>query len=921
MLGIEYVETNEKGETKVSTGILPTDRFIHPFLSSIHTFNSTTKQYKYIFPFQGPMGEEVAFTYTILDPFTNGTLLDAISAEERPTLVVVPMKEREFMTLSPLDGNAIHICEPKGACPGFLLPQTGLTKGTYYGISNQGSVPVTAYIPCPTGAIQDCIGPKELLIYSFLGEDAEVGACYSRTSFQSSYLPYDSLQDMPRTSKSVYLKSIDRNVYVREKGKDRFEVLCTHDGYYCPVQKHRDGNVYDIDDTFHTNPLMVTSLGEKPTDQLVYPPNHLRQIRPEKPLLVQQDTTTGLAFLCRQEGVPCINAFGFVKCTQTPLLSLRSGIKLRGSMGDLAITISPVSLEYNPYRVEPFIDFNLLYRSRFVAHTGEKFIFITNDTIPIVSPKGILIEPIGIVDESTTDIRFQEPEEGTIQRHAFRLPSAANSSLPIDTYPIRNLNNLLFQATVMREVLKLQGSYASAIDLANRYSETLQTSITDVKVLGESQTENIQEILRSTRESLSESKKEVLAYEPLLKRFGEGTKIFNQDDKITAEMIGVKLRKTVDTMHELIVTTLETIHLYNEGIKQIKEIEQLLKNLKENSRMRIKEILARIQETGAQEVQRRNETSAPDIEKIFQKGLRLQEEYEKTLLEFESIAAKKPEYVSEIGRWYSTCKKYVGSAETTLEAITQLEEFDLPHTIKAENEERDRKRSNEERQKRDEIHKLLEMVKDVAAWVGDVPSSGETHEMEVALKVQPGEEVVKGLSISMHPFEKYKNPSLKRDWVGAEPDLQEVYNRSVTARIGPIRNKLELILIHPTYKNATQLSGDALEQAYAQLKKDILAYEAELDPVFHALEALEEQMKERQASQAAATDAEQKRLKDELISMKTAAETVLEMRQSILGHDMYTKYKGELNEIDPENQGMLSTYRETAQRIMKELQR
>jgi hypothetical protein len=862
LTGIPFVVTDANGMVKFGDETGPI-----PFFPDLYTYKENTYSRSISF------SPTVTIQYTVLEGPV--AILERIPQEKRPAYTTLELSPTLPVQLSILEENTIQIVEPKDTVvPGILLPKHGLKQGGYICVWNRGSVHIPVQIPCPTGTLYDCVGPTDCLLYSFLGEDDEIGSCYSRASLKENYIPYDTVADCPRSSKSVFLQDMKKHVYVRESGKNLYEAVADKNGNYCEVIRHKDGHVYDADDVFHIVPYSVTSIGERTQEQLQFPPGHTRRCRTEEPaLFLQQDPATGLAILSHAQGRPCMNSFGFLKCLETPLLLLQGAIKVRGATGDLSVQplAGGTPLSY-PFPIEPFLQFEFLFRSRFVIRQAPTILFyVTNSLIPIVSPLGTPILAETVVAESKGDITLKETGD-TVDRHVF-LVSSQQISITPTSYPRKDIQAARKLQALERNRVQLQVEFTSALDLFKKVETIFQKKKKEFEELGPEQIQKLTDILDSTVTSMEEHEDEIRAYEPLIQKFKNThvTLESQQDISVMIEMVGVKLRKSVEAGSELYSTTQSTLALYTEALNQKRTIDMRLHYAMQGQRDAVKDMLAFLQDSITKEIHARGEATAPDMDALMKKGLEQKDAYEKHVKELEEIVTQRPVLVTEYANWYKKAIQSVDTIYTTFKAINQIIDFELPHTLQIRSRDLEKRNAKEAMEYEKQIRDFRGIVETVGRWIGGIEGLPDTS-AEVLIPLKPGTPPKRGLTIPLPPFETVSNPSFYRN---------HKKESSYDLQLQPIRQQIQAILSEPVPSSANL--GE-VKQKMEGLKQRIIQYEMALGPILTALSQSE--LSEVQTA-----------MKD-LLSMKMAVETKLELAKSRMSAEEIQRLQHEVSEVE-----------------------
>lgn len=898
-LGIQYVQTDSQGNHLETEGL---KKGVYPFIHALYTAHDGLFKYEYGF-------KDVAESYKILEPFPDTfSILKYIPESDRPAYSLYQVEGQ--IELSRFETNSIQFLETERVTEGVLLPQNGLEVGAYYVLYNSGKREIPIQVPSREGYMTECLGPRDCILYSFLGAASldEIGAYYGRFPVTANYLPFDTTAGTPRTSLSVIVKDLNVAVYVREVEKGIYEAVSDTDGYLCQVNMSTDGNVYDIDDVYKTRPLLVTSLGGKTMAELRFPDGAKKQIAEAKPLYVQKDPESGLALLCRDDGTPCFNTFGYMKVAQTPMLQVRNDVKIRGATSDVKLLGSSKPPSVNPYSVEPYLDFKKLFRSDYVVPHESKYIFVTNNLLPILTPEAKLVEVGGITRDEGNTIYYKDVEDAS-ENHLFKMKALTLPSTPLEPYPTFNIQEIAKEKGILAIFTRVQTKYKALVEYCNKYKEYLSTTIKSLESLGEDTTKNIRETIKEVTETIDKKEADATAYnDTILAKLKNVARPYANEFKITVEIVESKMKTTADDIYETVSSTHETVKLYLEAIQHKEEVEKSLELLKHETSDTVSRNIDTIQETGTKEVQERGTTSAPDIEELLKKALEQKDAYGVTLKKLEELVEQRPKLITEMLGWYKQCKTQIDSADHTVNEIGVLKTFDMPHLINKTKKQMVKTGIQALETKTKEIGKLMELVKAVALWMGGTVDDAE-YKAAAAVPVGDPSEVKEGLGIKMPPFETYKNPQLERDWHTAPPDMAANFDAEVKQPLEGVRPIVKGILENPSYQNyeisvptltvmdylAVNAKVDATDKLLTGLKDTIKSYEILLEPIFKAWVNLIRILKEFEKTSSDA-EIQATRIKwKELVSLSLASETKLEAMRPQMDA---AKYEGIKNQFD-----------------------
>jgi hypothetical protein len=619
LTGIEYVETN-------SDGIPSTP--LKPVFPKLAGWDFTKDIYH-------AAGQR---TFRIL-PESGQRIVDSLSELQRPIV------HTEAAALARDQANRIHVYEVAHEThDAILLPKEALPVGSYFLIYSGNAGPISVRNPGTGGNPDsiDVIGPGEGVLYIYGPSDGL--PYYGRILWTPNQLPYDTLLKAPRTDRCTFVPELKMSVYVRVLEGQIIQPLLTTDGHLIEVIKHKDGNVYDIDDVFHSNPYSVVSTVQKTLAELGSPryPKNLHM----EPVRVFMDAR-GAASLGA-----ALDEFGFSKVAQTPIQYINGGPKLRGAYGDIICSISGTEVKCPRIHL---VTFESLFRSRFMKKVADGvYLFTTNSGVPILSPKGFGIRVPTLDQDSSPNLIFSYKENGSTHDVYLIDVELYTGGLTIEEYPYRDI-------TVKDDIVELAFNHHQQ---DQQYIESLLNSYAskslEIQQIGVEQTKAAVSAIDAAKTELTKSLEE-------FEKYGGVFGTLKKDIVMSVEMIELKLTEIIKDCYHTQTTTDDLIKVYTAALNEIQEFERRFKNFDDSTTVSI--IIETIHEKIEANLKAHGTTANPEMEVILKSVLEKQKAYHETMAEAHELLLAKPKYVTEIRNWAQKGEHLLDTVADLLEGV------------------------------------------------------------------------------------------------------------------------------------------------------------------------------------------------------------------------------------------------------------
>jgi hypothetical protein len=685
LTGVEYVITD-------SDGILHMDSDeVHYIFPKFIEANFENKVYER--PTALRIGDHVVQqVFIILEPLTV-SILDKVSESIKPIIHSDALILREH-------ANKINIFESPSDT--IILPKFALDIGAYFLIYASGKTPISVRNPGKPDSI-DNIGPGEAILYIYTDYTDDTHTYYGRVRWAENQLPYDTLFNCPRSSLCTFVPDLNETIYVCKVGLDDFKPLYDTEGQLVKVVKHTDGNIYDIDDVFHSNPYSSVLTVQKTLTEL----NAVgKQVGQRASSLYIHSNNNGLPLLSTDpNGSPIINDFGYAKVVQTMIQYIHNTGKIRGAYGDIIVEFSKQE-SHAAIMTEPFLSFNSLFRSRFIKKCGNGYVFVTNSAIPILSPKGELIT---VPDCKLADNLYTYTDiDGT--HDVFLVDNQQIiANLPMTLYPYRDIKGSDFTLDIFTKHFNIDKMYIESL------LNYLSSKSIEIQELGKEETKEVVEIIRQGVATLTQNLDEFSNYSSSITNI-------TSDTNLVLETLGLKLKEILKESYEVETSTKDAIKTYTTSLDEIKDVKQHL-SLFEND-TRIEGIIHSIESAIITQVKERGTTGAPDIERLLKMALITHGEYKKNLEECREFVLSRPEHISEIHKWYTSSQIKFEKLNELINGVVISYKYELPLIISVYKKNSTTTIINTINKYKNEIETLNSIVNEIKVWIesGKYPS-------------------------------------------------------------------------------------------------------------------------------------------------------------------------------------------------------
>lgn len=641
LFGLEYVETDSNGVIP-ETHIIP---FYPKYVKYIFMNGIYKKQTVYLNDDDTPL-EQI---YHIVGAFSE-SVYRGLTDTQKPALHMHSLSSLTEISRSQV--NAIHCIESVGSIMPILLPLTAIPKNAWYLIYNIGEIPIVVRSSDKTC---DSIGYMNGILYMYNDVDAN----YLSYPWCKDQLPYDNLLGLPRTSLSMYIDELGTSIYIRKGHDDTYEPVYTSDGYLVEVVKTDDGSVYDIDDVYKSNPYNVTSVSVNNRTKLILNPSMKKMVKMSSNILhVAQDLRTGFGILLAPNGIIGVNEFGYAKAVKMPIQLIDKTYKIRGSYGDILINPSSAKIS-TPYEFEPFINFNNIFRTRFVSPVNNQYIFVTNSLNPIVSPSGIIIQVPPL--SGTGPIWYSD---STGQNEVTLVNSISNIQTGISIY---NSSELADNS----QYLNLKLRYANSKKYIQSEIENMKICENEIKPFGEGAVTLCNDA--STN------------FQTFLSTLQANDSIIESDTMPTSLAFTNVTKSIQTTMTEFFVKQQDvnaSIQAYRQGLKEIKYVKDSVNYWNTDGSSAMDVVLRDINIKVQAYLNQNGITSVQSLDDLLKSSLDAQTQFNETLQTCVNYILNPPTLISEVRSWYTYIQPNLDQLKSLYEDVLNTRNIELPRVIK-----------------------------------------------------------------------------------------------------------------------------------------------------------------------------------------------------------------------------------------------
>ena len=771
LTSIEYIITNPDGTIlyEETEGNAPAAQFVFPSLELLSRHEQDMFFIKKT-PYVDPSGNPIYVKYNILEPYAkSASILDALPETQviaRNFHIVKALYEIPRYT-----ANCIYEFSIESPQPPILLPKYALPVGTFFTCVNVGRQALQIQIPGFPEDMIDTLGPSEICMYNYLGSVPNKSSYYGRRLWDMTRIAYDTLRDVPRSSKCAKITEFSKYVYMRTGTDPLFD----KEGFLVEVEMDEGalGKVYDVDDVFKANPYSVTIGPDAHLSDLTIHPewNEQMLIHPKfDELYVILEMATGLPVFCSSAGIPAIDEFGFCKYVMTPMLHIQDTIRIRGA------STAPIEIQLNPDAsliqyglISPIVSFNSIFRSNFVKPLGATYIFINSTGYPIVTPTRTYIQAENVTLQPPYLVFYTDSVK---QVHAYIPknpdPTITNATtLPVAPYHFIDItlkrDDLMDRRTgeILSYRFNLNTSYIQYTLAA------IETKYDHYKKYEFDKTADVLKGLSKSSQEIKEYQSDFITYSANLTAIQSKQLISTTDKelKIAMDTLDLKMKEIIEKVFASFTGILNIIQVFAKIIDTIDSIKKSVKYLRDNIFIENEKSVYALQGIINGDKQAQGSPSSPELSSLLSQMVTLKVDFESRLKTLEGGVATMPKIFNQLDDWVTNQRMLIKKEYDVRRQIVQIETNSMVdlYTKRALN---DSSSTLSEIQKvRAKADAYLNYKKLIALWLGVYPDMGQ-YAQDPLKPAIPSSPILKGYSIPFPVFEELSNPSFSRDWEG-----------------------------------------------------------------------------------------------------------------------------------------------------------
>jgi len=852
LTGINYIVTDVEGNIH---SVINSDGDIDNnfFFSNYMTMEYSKEDLMFIqyHPYKDAEGRRLRQEYKILDELPTLSIIDSLAKLRRPNYWF--HKGNSLFEIGRDQINGIHQFVVEFAQYPIQLPKYAIPVGSYFLIQNVGPLPIQVQNPGFPDDKIDMIGYGETLLYIYSGLDETYGSTYyGCVPWREGYIPYDTLTNSPRSAYSVFINELDASIFV----KKNLEPVLDFEGYFVKAVTDSKGYTYDIDDVYLANPYSVQSIKRLNLSDLKNKGPRMTFKYTDASVWIVKDIVTGLPVLCNSRGTPGMNEYGYCKFAKTPIMLIDNNIVIRGAFGDIKVSIASTLEVEQMAMLEPFLNFNAVFRSKFVQpyEKGDvkTFVFIGLSKYPILSPKNNFIEAEEWALNPPQEVIYTSAKGQ--KASAFLLkdsPTIKNSQNSATPYPYISVQDTRSQIEMKKSAKIILNRYSTNKYYILECIDTIKNTYTNIKKLGEKASEGPNEVLSSANDQILADLETYEAYEPSVESIKASldAMMLTSALKITIDMLDLKMKNVIESVAGTFAAITESIKVTTDLVNDIEAIDNTAREFRTAAVVEIEQRIASVKATFQADAQNLKITGAPEFDRLLKLMIKYKVDFLHRLVALENTLKVRPEYTTEYPNWIKTQKDQIKELNTLLIKIREIEQTDIPRVFstresikRTEYTQKFRETSNQE-----DSYKAYRDAMNL--WLG-LPENAEYIKQRPIINT--GEPVIKGLSIDLNIFKELKNPSVQRDWQQIDTSA-EIGGKIAAELLGPtgaLKEKHRFLLVGfqgqaysgaiESFKemdlNSIQVVLNNMKLKMDETTNQLIEFETDLAPILKAYE-------------------------------------------------------------------------------------
>lgn len=915
MTMIEYILTYANGTILYDES---EEKNIHLFFPSLERVSKHDQDMFYTkkTPFIDSDGHAMYIKYTILDPYeTTVSILDALperSVLPRSFHVVDSMYElvRQY-------ANGIYELSVESPQRPILLPKYAMKVGSFYICVNVGKLPLHLQI---SDYCIDTLGPGEICMYNYVGTEPNY---YGRKFWNPTRIAYDTLLDVPRSSICAKITELSKYIYMSTEKVPLFD----KNGFLIEVNPDNSGNVYDLDDVYHSRPYLVSVGDEKHLSDLSIHTEWGEKMvigNSSLTVAVSTETATGFPVFCSGEGMAGIDEFGYCKYVLTPMLHMHDSIRTNGSGAD------PIHIQLNPTRttvqhgmIPGILSFQLIFRSMFVKPINQnQYIFINSSNYPIVSPKSTYIA----VDNASLTPPYLVFYVDLVKQIHAHIPKNTDPVVP-------NTTGLSVSSCSFIDISKKRQELSDrnfGVILSHRFKvdknyikhllAVIETKYEYCKTYEFDETRDTLSLLQQFYTEIEICLQDFSGYSSNINalEIKQTTGPTNKQIKLAIDTIDVNMKNILQKVFSSFTKADNAIQFFTKIIQSIDSIKKSVKRLRDVISVENEKSLMEIQGQIQKDKQIQGNPSSSDLSEVLNSMINLKVDFEKRLQTLEKNMDNVPKFLVDVDTWIQNQNILINKNYDVRRQIIETVNTNLVDVYTKRIKKTSSSTLSEIKQIHNKATDYLSYKKTIALWLEIWSVQADTLDYSKRPLQPASDSPFKGYSIAFPVFEEISNPLITRDWKSLLDNTgisDSLLSRISLELIIPIQkfvashtdfynvtNDIDSI---PTIESLENTPTDNLKTILTQsrvtmdgLVANAITVEAELSPIFENYKKIRSDLRAEFQTMLEDRATRIQQAWTDITGQKTAIQTSVEILQEYFTSDQETTANSILQSMD-----------------------
>ena len=758
---IEYIFTYANGTILYAES---EEKDVHLFFPSLERVNKHDQDIFYTkkTPFIDNDGRAMYQKYTVLEPYESAaSILDAL-----PESMVLPKSFHVVNSIYELvrqHANSIYELSVESPQRPILLPKYAMKVGSFYICVNVGKLPLQIQI---SDYFIDTLGPGEICMYNYLGKAPDF---YGRKFWNPTRIAYDTLLDVPRSSLCLKITELSKFIYMREEDNPLFD----KNGFLIEATPDSSGNIYDMDDVYHSRPYSITVGDEKHlSDVSIHAEWGEKMIvgSSSVSIIVSTEGATGFPVFCSKNGTSGIDEFGYCKYVLTPMLHMHDSIRTSGSGND------PIQIQLNTAQnivqygmIPAILSFQVIFRSMFVKPSNQNgYIFINSSNYPIISPQNTYINvdnPSLMPPYLVYYVDFVKQIHAYIPKNTdLAVPNTI--SLPVSSCRFIDISKKAQELSdrnfgvILAYRYKVDKSYIkyllSVIEIKYEYCKTYTFD----------ETKDTLSLLQQCYTEIEKYLQDFSAYSSNINalEIKQTTGPTNKQIKLAIDTIDINMKDILQKVFASFTKADNAIQFFTKIIQSIDAIKKSVKRLREviipENEKSVLEIQGQIQK----DKQIQGNPSSSDLSDVLKTMINLKVDFETRLRALEKNADSIPKFLVDVDTWIQTQQILINKEYEIRKEIIQIVNTNLVDVYTRRIKNASSSTLSEIKGVRNKADDYLSYKKTIALWLEIWSVQTDVSDYSKKPFHPASNNPFKGYSITFPVFEEISNPLISRDW-------------------------------------------------------------------------------------------------------------------------------------------------------------